>query len=386
MDLNVWQTLQHIVSNPWVQGAIGSALAIAAAAVVYVKLARRVIAPDTAPDHVTTNRRLLRVSLLFLLLVVLVTIWATVFNEAPAGARPGLLNRLLWTCGVAMAIYLAIGAIQHRLSRNITGIEARHKVRLTTSWAGIGIFIVATAVIWAAGIRDLGLFLGIIGAGLALSLQETLLCVAGWLLFIVRRPYDIGDRIEIDNRIGDVIGVSVFQTTMLEIGRWVEADQSTGRMLIIPNSMILRHAIYNYAKGFPFIWDEIRVTVTFESDWELAERLMLEKAEVESDKIAPQVKAQIRQMQRHYAIHYEHLTPTVYTVIADSGVTLALRYLCPVRQRRAVTHRLSRTILQTFIGHNAIDFAYPTTRIYRNNEEGKSGTGGPSRVNGDRGR
>ncbi|MFW6145918.1 MAG: mechanosensitive ion channel family protein [Planctomycetota bacterium] len=381
--MNVWQTLRDVLSNPWVQGTIGSVLAVAAVVVIYLKLARRVIAPDAAADHVTTNRRLLRVSLLFLLLVVLVTIWATAFTDAPLGAQPGLVSRLLWTFGIAMAIYIAIGAIQHRLSRDITGIEARHKIRLTTSWAGIGIFVVATAVIWAAGVRDLGLFLGIIGAGLALSLQETLLCVAGWLLFIVRRPYDIGDRIEIDNRIGDVIGVSVFQTTMLEVGKWVEADQSTGRMLIIPNSMIIRHAIYNYAKGFPFIWDELRVTITFESDWRQAERLMLEEAEVEADKIAPQVKRQIRRMQRHYAIHYEHLTPTVYTAIADNGVTLTLRYLCPVRQRRAVTHRLSRTILQTFLSHDAIDFAYPTTRFYRNPEEGKPGTGGPG-VDGDR--
>ena len=257
-------------------------------------------------------------------------------------------------------------------------------MRLTASWVGISVFIVATAMIWAAGIRDFGIFLGIIGAGLALSLQETLVCIAGWLVFIVRRPYDIGDRIEIDGKIGDVIGVSVFQTTMLEVGNWVKADQSTGRMLIIPNSMLIRHAVYSYAKGFPFVWDEISVVVTFESDWQGAEELMLEKAEVEADKIEPQVKRQIRRMQDRYAIHYEHLTPTVYTRIADNGVDLALRYLCPVRERRAITHRLSRNILQAFAGHPRIDFAYPTTRIFRNNEEGKPGIGGPQRAS-DRG-
>jgi small-conductance mechanosensitive channel len=376
----MWQSITDIFGNPVVRGGMWTAVVLLATVVLYVKLMRKLVTADTSPENAKANRRLLRVSLLFLLLIVLVTIWATVLTEAPAGTAGkarNLLQKLLWTCGIAVAVYIVIGAIQQRLSKNVTGIEARHKVRLTTSWVGISIFIVATAMIWVAGIRDFGIFLGIIGAGLALSLQETLVCLAGWLVFVVRRPYDIGDRIEIDGKVGDVIGVSVFQTTMLEVGNWVKADQSTGRMLIIPNSMLIRHAVYNYVKGFPFIWDEISIIVTFESDWQEAEKLMLEKAEVEADKIEPQVKQQIKRMQNRYAIHYEHLTPTVYTIIADNGVGLALRYLCPARERRAMTHRLSRNILQAFISHPKIDFAYSTTRIFRNNEEGKPGTGGP---------
>ena len=312
---------------------------------------------------------------------MLVTIWAAVLRKDVAGVGAdvaSLLNKLLWTCGIALVIYILVSGLQKTLSKDITAIEVRHKVRQAPSWAGIGIFVVATAMIWAAGIRDFGIFLGIIGAGLALSLQETLVCIAGWLLFVVRRPYDIGDRIEIDKKIGDVIGVSVFQTTMLEVGNWIKAEQSTGRMLIIPNSMLIRHAIYNYGKGFPFVWDEISVIVTFESDWEEAEKLMLEKAEVEADKIAPQVEAQIRKMRDRYAIRYEHLTPTIYVKIVDNGVELTLRYLCPVRERRAITHRLSRNILGIFLSHPSVDFAYPTTRFFRNNEEGKLEAGGPN--------
>jgi len=378
--MTMWQQTADVFGNSMVRGAMLSALAFVATAILYLKLRRKLITEETRPEDARANRRLLRVCLLFLLLIVLVTIWATILTEDPAGTvgkARSLLHKLLWTCGIAAAAYISVGAIQQKLSKDITGIEARHKVRLTASWVGIGLFIIATAMIWATGIRDFGIFLGIIGAGVALSLQETLVCIAGWMVFIVRRPYDIGDRIEIDGRIGDVIGVSVFQTTMLEVGNWIKADQSTGRMLIIPNSMLIRHAVLNYVKGFPFIWDEISVVLTFESDWEEAEKLVLEKAEVEADKIESQIKRQIKRMQDRYAIHYEYLTPTIYTRIADSGVELTLRYLCPVRERRAMTHRLSRNILQAFIRHPSIDFAYPTTRIFRNTEEGKHGTGRP---------
>ncbi|MHC4563363.1 MAG: mechanosensitive ion channel family protein [Planctomycetota bacterium] len=379
MAVTAWQSFVDFFANPLARGAVWTVLAALMAAVLYIKLKRQLIASDTNIEEARTNRRLLQGGLLFLLLMVLVTIWATVLMEDPAGKADktrGLLFKVLWTFGLAATVYLLIGAVQRKLSKDITGIEARHKVRLTASWVGIGVFLVAAALIWATGIRDFGIFLGIIGAGLALSLQETLVCIAGWLIFLVRRPYDIGDRVEVNGRIGDVIGVSVFQTTMLEVGNWVKGEQSTGRMLIVPNSVLIRHEVLNYAKGFPFIWDELSIIVTFESDWEKAEELMLSKAELEADKIESQVRRQIEQMQQRYAIRYEQLTPTVYTRIVDNGVDLTLRYLCPVRQRRDITHRLSRNILQAFISHPNIDFAYPTTRIFRNNEEGKPGTGG----------
>jgi small-conductance mechanosensitive channel len=248
---------------------------------------------------------------------------------------------------------------------------------MSTAWLGAAGFLVAVFFIWAGQIKDMGVFLGIVGAGLALSMGETLLCIAGWLLLIVRRPFDIGDRIEVDGRIGDVISYSVFQTTMLEVGNWVDADQSTGRLLIIPNSMIIRHALYNYTKGFPFVWNEFSAVVTFESDWARAKQIMLSNAQREDKKIENEVEARIAEMQARYAIRYSHLDPIVWTSIAEHGVRLTLRYLTPVRQRRAMIHRLSEAILTEFLKDPAIDFAYPTTRFFRNPEEGKAQTGGP---------
>jgi small-conductance mechanosensitive channel len=257
-----------------------------------------------------------------------------------------------------------------------TEIEARHKIRGFSTWLGVAIFIVATILIWADYIGDVGVFLGIVGAGVALSMQETLLCIVGWGILQVRKSYDIGDRIEIDGRIGDVIGISVFQTTMLEVGNWVDADQSTGRLLITPNSMVLRHAVYNYTKGFPFIWNEFSTIVTFESDWRQAKDIMLSYAQEEDRKFDEEVERRIKDMQHQYAIRYGQLDPIVYTTIADNGVRLTLRFLSPVRQRRAMLHKISENILDALIQHRDIDFAYPTTRFYSNREEGKAGTGG----------
>lgn len=286
---------------------------------------------------------------------------------------------LIWTVAAGIGISFLNLAVRRAVLRNVTAIEERHRIRSRLGWLSAVAFFVVTGLIWAGFLSDMNLstFLGIVGAGVALSLQETLLCLAGWLLIIIRKPFDIGDRVEIDGRIGDVIDIRVFQTTLLEVGNWVGADQSTGRLLVVPNSMVFRHPVYNYTEGFPFLWNEISSIVTFESDWEQAKGIMLDQALEEGERIREEMSRQIKAMQGKYAIHFERLTPIVYTSIADNGVRLTLRYLTPARQRRATSHRIAENILKEFIKHRRIDFAYPTTRWFSNPTEGKPEAGGP---------
>ena len=385
----MWERLTEWISAGGWRPLAWSGVAAVVCCAVYLLLRRWLCSSAKDAGAAKARARLLALVLLLVFVLVLIRIWANailgVGTQRPGTRAQALLEKVLWTFATAAAAYVIVRAIQRALIKPSVEVAVRHKIRLTTSWIGIVVFLVAAASIWVGQIDNLGVFLGIVGAGIALSLQESLLCIAGWVLWVVRRPFDIGDRIEIEGRVGDVIGISVFQTSMLEVGNWIRADQSTGRMLIIPNSMIVRHALYNYTKGFPFVWDEFSTVVTFESDWQEAEQLMLEKAEVEAEKIEGEVKRQIKQMQQRYAISYEQLGPIVYTSIADNGVRLTLRYLAPARMRRAFNHRISRTVLQALIEHPQIDFAYPTTRLYRNPDEGKSALGGPPKdTPGDR--
>ena len=266
----------------------------------------------------------------------------------------------------AVLVVLLLGrVIQRALLRNAADLEAKHKIRRAVSWSEAVAIIFFLAAIWISGTRHLGLFLGIVGAGIALSLQETLLCIAGWVLIVIKKPFDIGDRIEISGLSGDVIDIRVFQTSLLEIGNWVHADQSTGRIINIPNSAVFRGLNANYTRGFSFIWNEETIVVTFESDWKRAKQIMLKQAQEEAEKIEGEVRRQIDTMRGKYVIHYDHLTPTVYTHIADHGVALTLRYLCPVRQRRSTAHLINEGILEDFTAEDRINLAYPTTRFFK---------------------
>jgi small-conductance mechanosensitive channel len=167
-----------------------------------------------------------------------------------------------------------------------------------------------------------------------------------------------------------VIDIRIFQFTLLEIGNWVDADQSTGRVVHIPNGRVFSQSIANYTRGFQYIWNEIPVLVTFESDWEKAKRILTEIAEKHSASHTDAARQQLRQAARKFMIFYSKLTATVYTSVEDSGVLLTIRYLCEARQRRGSGQAIWEEILRRFSTCDDIDFAYPTQRFYDNLREG----------------
>ena len=161
----------------------------------------------------------------------------------------------------------------------------------------------------------------------------------------------------------------LFFTTLLEIGNWVDADQSTGRIVHIPNGKIFTQPVFNFTRGFEHIWHEIKVVVTYESDWERGKEIMLEAASDKKWDIGDNLKKRINKMSRRYMIHFEKLTPFVWTRIVDFGVELTLRYLTEARKRRSTQDEISRLILDRFGKDSTIDFAYPTYRVFRRGEE-----------------
>jgi small-conductance mechanosensitive channel len=227
--------------------------------------------------------------------------------------------------------------------------------------------------IWLGGLKSIGTYLGLLSAGLAIAMKDLLVNLTGWIFIITRKPFIVGDRIEIDNIIGDVIDIRLFQFSVVEIGNWVDADQSTGRIIHIPNGHVFIHDQANYTLGFEYIWNEIPVLLTFESDWKKA-KVILNEVVNKHIKITDRVEKQIKETASRYMIKYNVLTPAVYTTVKDSGVLLTIRYICHARERRMTDQTIWEDILEEFAKFDNIDFAYPTQRFYNNAVEGKEGT------------
>ena len=251
------------------------------------------------------------------------------------------------------------------VGRRVTDKDAQFRARKGLTYFATILAIVVLTFIWLPFFSDLATFLGLLSAGLAIALADVFLNLAGWVYIVFRRPFKVGDRIEIAGDAGDVIDIRAFRFTLLEIRDWIDADQSTGRVLHIPNGRLFREPMANFTEGFHYIWHEIPMLVTFESNWRSAEVMMQEALDTvaipedEARRTTEQVSAS-----RDYRISYMQLTPTVYVTTRDSGVLVTGRVLVEARTRRGVDDTVWRHLLDAIEADDAVDLAYPTVRGY----------------------
>lgn len=294
------------------------------------------------------------------------------------GLSPNTLAHLLDTI-ITIVVYLLLRKLlKVTILRRVTDSNRHYGLSKTISYVLGLIALLVIAKIWLKADISLATYLGILSAGLAIALQDAIANLAGWLFILIRAPFRVGDRIQVGTQAGDVIDTRLFMFSLLEIGNWVDADQSTGRIIHVPNGRVFKESVTNYTQGFEYIWNEIPVTVTFESDWKKAYDILSKIAGEHSEKLDERMARQVRELAHKFQIHFRHLTPIVWTKVIDFGVTMTIRYLCHPRKRRSSEDTVWKAILEAFAQEPGIDFAYPTQRFYDNRQEGKPEAGGPS--------
>ena len=158
-------------------------------------------------------------------------------------------------------LLVVLGVIRFAILKVVWRFTEDPKSRYT--WKRSCLFIIGLLTViligsvWIKAIGQFGAFLGLLTAGLAIALKDPLTNIAGWIFILTRKPFALGDRVQIGEHAGDVIDLRLFQFTLLEIGNWVDADQSTGRIIHIPNGIVFTQAQANYSAGFKFIWNEM---------------------------------------------------------------------------------------------------------------------------------
>ncbi len=294
-----------------------------------------------------------------------------------SGLPVEILLRVIQTVIVIAVLVVGRRLIQGVINRRVDDVEWQYRAAKTIDYTIIVIGIFLIGRMWFPGLEDLATYLGLLSAGIALALRDPITNLAGWIYLISKRPFALGDRIEVGDHAGDVVDSGLWDFTILEIGNWVDAEQSTGRIIQIPNSVLFTKPIANYTKGFTYLWNELPVLVTFDSDWKLAKRILVDIIE-RHDHISSDAREQAKNTARRLMIRYRTLSPTVYTSVEASGIELTIRYICKVRERRTTTHELWEQILTAYEQEPTIHLAYPSQTLYMNplGEERKPGNTG----------
>jgi len=284
--------------------------------------------------------------------------------HAYLGIDPAAQQKLLISLLIVVALWVIHRLLLNSVVQHIKDLERRYQWQKALGYTFTTFGVLTVSLVWIEGVQYAATYLGLVSAGLAIALKDPITNIVAWGFILWRKPFKVGDRIEIGAYAGDVVDQRIFLFSMMEIGNWVDADQSTGRILHIPNGMIFTHGVANYTHGPNYIWNEIPVLITFESDWEKAKSILQEIADSHDVSQNEDAAKEFEAATRKFLLKYNKLTPIVYTNVLDSGVLLTIRYLCKPRQRRGTTQSIWEAILRAFAKHPDIDLAYPTTRFY----------------------
>lgn len=288
-------------------------------------------------------RSIIRDTMKWLVLVgITIVLWAADLYYP----HPYLYNLTITFFAIA-AIYLILRVLFENITLSrIEDNRTRYSFRKGISMLFYVLILVSTAMIWVQNTQALLVSYGIVGAGLAIALQDVFRNFAGSFFILTSGLYTVGDRIEMDGKMGDVIDIGLWNTTLMEIEGWVHGDQPTGRITLVPNGAVIASPVFNYSKDFTFVWDEITVPLTYNSDWKEAIRLFTDILKEQNDAMAAQAERAIEQVGAKYYIIRKGVEPSIYLTVTSNWVEFALRYVVDVRQRRPVKHELSRKVLE----------------------------------------
>jgi len=248
--------------------------------------------------------------------------------------------------------------------KKLNNVDLRYKSQKGIEVFGYIMMLIVTVFFFSGSIKDFGLAIGLLTAGITITLQELILSIAGSFFIVLSKVYKPGDRIEMNGIKGDVIDVDSIYTTMMEIGEWVKSDNYSGRIVKISNAFVFKGPVYNYSQNFPFVWDEITIPIRYQSDIELVKTIVIETATIYLSEYANQAREEWKHVVNKYYIENAEINPTLAITLNDNWVELNLRFIVDYKKRRATKSLLNEEIKKRVHSTNGkVEFASATFEI-----------------------
>jgi len=285
----------------------------------------------------------------------------------------GVIKLAVW---VILILFL-IGALRRYLRKKLPDSAVRYRSQKGIELLGYLLIVLLSVSYFTGNIKDFTLAIGLLSAGITITLQELILSIAGSFYIFFVQVYKPGDRIEINGIKGDVIDIDSIYTTMMEIGEWVSSDNYSGRIVKLSNAFVFKGPVYNYSRDFPFIWDEFNLPIKYGSDIELAKDIIIRIASEQLSDFVNDSIADWKTVVEKYYIEDAQVEPTLALTMTDNWIQFNLRYIVDYKKRRFIKHQLNTLISKAIdktkgkvtLASATVEIVnIPTIEIHRNNE------------------
>ena len=262
--------------------------------------------------------------------------------------------KIIFTLGIIIVVYVMVNTIiKATLLKKARTKKMKHNVIVFSSL--ISYFFIFVSIIFlvvsiAGGFVGLGVTAGLLTAALGWALQRPITGIAGWLMVIVTKPFEIGDRIIIGNVRGDVTNITITHVYLSEFGGTIGGEELSGRKVIIPNSVLFEENIINYTSQNEYILDEVVFTITHDSN--------IEKAKEIAKKGAKKVTKKFTK--------YNQKKPFVRCNFQPSGIDIRVRYYTIASVRQETNSKITEEIFKEITKEEIVKLAYQHTEVFLN--------------------
>jgi small-conductance mechanosensitive channel len=269
-----------------------------------------------------------------------------------------ILQLLLAVLIFTLLFFILIKILKRRLLKKV---KTKKQISNVTAFLSLLKFvfvfflIIIIIAFFYGNLGDLSFVAGLLTVALGWALQRPISGVVAWLILITRRPFDIGDRVIIADTKGDITDITLTHIILDEVGGTIEGEERSGRTVMIPTSMIFEKEIVNYTHQDDFILVEIVTAITYESNLEKAEQIILNAVK--------------KIMESFWKIFPERIPkePHIRLQFKDSGIDVSVRYYTLALKRNEIATNIRREIFNQIRNTKDVEIAYPHTEVlFRN--------------------
>lgn len=245
-----------------------------------------------------------------------------------------------------LVLYLFRIILAKAVDSKVEHFKKRYFFRQTINYIFLFLLFLILVIIWVDWFRSVITLLSLVLGALVIASKEALLNILANAVIIWRGLFQVGDRIEIEGVVGDVIEAGPMYFTLAEVGNWVHGDATTGRIVKVPNSFVLYKIICNYSKGLGIIWNEV--------SFDFVKGVDIYSIKDQAISVIEQIHYkftddQVRELKESSTdIMFIHDQPEIFIKAESEKTVITIRYLTKFHKRRDTENHIQEFMIRNF--------------------------------------
>jgi len=272
--------------------------------------------------------------------------WVDVVKVRQSAVLHEILQSAMLILLVVFAVYLGNRLVDHFFVSLAVERTRLHTLRGVIRFAvqALGLSVILLIVFGVP--NQMSTILGLAGAGLTVACKDFIMGFIGWFLLMGRNGLRVGDWVEIDGVVGEVVEIGLLRTVLLETGNWTDSGHPTGRKVAFVNSYAIEGHFFNFSTTGQWLWDEVEILVpSSQNPYPIIDSIQKMITEQTKANVAAAEQEWQRSTSR-YKAQPVSAAPAVSLRPTSSGIEVHVRYITRAGERHAMKTRLYQALVE----------------------------------------